>query len=79
MTIARVRPETCLSDLQLDRVACGELARSQVDGHLSSCAACLARLDELAEAHRRLAPEMTARRPGWRPRWRRGHCAGAAR
>jgi len=59
MTIARVRPETCLSDLQLDRVACGELARSQVDGHLSSCAACLARLDELAEAHRRLAPEMT--------------------
>lgn len=58
-TLDRERPESCLSDLQLDRVACGELERTQVDGHLGSCAACLARLDELAEAHRRLAPAMT--------------------
>ncbi len=58
-TLSRVRPESCLSDLQLDRALRGELARSEVDGHLSSCAACLARQSALAEAERRLAPEMT--------------------
>jgi len=58
-TLSRVRPESCLSDLQLDRALRGELARAEVDGHLSACTACLARQGELAEAERLLAPEMT--------------------
>ncbi len=56
--LERVRPETCLSDLVLDRVVTGELARSGIEDHLGSCAACSARLGELEREAERTRPEM---------------------
>ena len=47
MTLERSRPESCLSDLQLDRLVAGELAAEVARAHLSSCAACRARVAEL--------------------------------
>src|SRR5262249_26740140 len=50
-TLARQRPESCLSDLVLDRLLAGELEgkpeMSTVRAHLASCAACATRLSEM--------------------------------
>lgn len=44
--LARARPETCLSDLVLDRIVAGELDRAG-QPHLATCEACSARLAAL--------------------------------
>lgn len=55
----RARPESCLSDLALDRLLVGELAladRTLADRHLASCGACRARHAELVGFVRDVAP-----------------------
>jgi hypothetical protein len=52
MILPPVRPETCLSDLALDRITIGEVSESEtVSAHLVSCAGCRGRLDELRREH----------------------------
>jgi len=49
-SLERRRPETCLSDLRLDRLLAGELeggALEESRAHLASCTVCAARLAEL--------------------------------
>ena len=52
--VSRTRPDSCLSDFALERVLVGELIapgeRATIDQHLSSCATCRARRDELDAA-----------------------------
>jgi len=52
------RPEGCLSDLALDRLLAGELARTGPEGaHLTGCEACRGRLAFLEAEHARLASD----------------------
>ncbi|MDI3287506.1 DUF4384 domain-containing protein [Polyangium sp. 15x6] len=67
--LTRSRPETCLSDLRLDRLVAGELdaaAGRDARAHLDGCARCAARLAEI-EADRRAfladPPPLPAARP----------------
>lgn len=48
--LKRARPESCLSDLRLDRLVAGELdapAEAEARAHLKGCAPCAARLAEI--------------------------------
>jgi hypothetical protein len=45
--LERKRPESCLSDLALDRHLAGERLSEQEQGHLRGCPACTARVREL--------------------------------
>ncbi|MDB4970659.1 MAG: hypothetical protein JWN44_6348 [Myxococcales bacterium] len=62
----RLRDESCLSDLVLDRLVAGESpARpdpAAVEQHLGSCAVCSARLDELRRDRSLAAPMLAAGR-----------------
>jgi hypothetical protein len=51
LTLQRTRPESCLSNLSLDRLLAHDLdvgARARAEDHLAGCAACRERRDRLA-------------------------------
>jgi hypothetical protein len=82
--LARARPETCASDLRLDRLNAGELSpeveRATRD-HLTGCALCARRMVEIErarDAFARTRPPLRARPVSGRPRWRRWAPAAAA-
>jgi hypothetical protein len=59
VTLERTRPESCLSDLVLDRLVAGELREEgELAAHLSSCAACRDRRDQLAAERTRFPDEV---------------------
>ncbi|HEX4457717.1 MAG TPA: hypothetical protein VIA18_07085 [Polyangia bacterium] len=60
----RQRPETCLSDLALDRLVMREPDRGgRAAAHLKTCAACSARLAELESQSRPFMNDVAARQP----------------
>lgn len=63
MTLTRSRPETCLSDLKLERVLSEEADAATLEPHLASCALCTARLGELRAEVAVLADDLTRVRP----------------